>query len=150
MSSEDTNKRVEGEVTDSPVSSSSSSTANSTPSDNLGIKYVDSRWSDDPSGWKYEDTSKAGEVPAEKVQPQGLETSSDDSWEGFCFVVVRKHPKPQEGKEDNAKRQITFEIVIKSPHLLSVCKEVMCNLRGVSWTSAPVTVRPSLSAGVSV
>ena len=111
-----------------------------TPASSLDVKYVDSRYKEeDPSGWEYEDTPNPGDVPAELVQPLGIETT-DDSWDEYCFVVVRKYPTPEEKASGN--RQIVFEIVIKSVYLLKACKDVIGDVRGLSWSSQPVTVRP--------
>ena len=131
-------------TTNTPPSPSPSPTladSDKTPSPKLEIKYVDSKYSEDPKGWQYEDTSNPAGVPAELVQPVGMDTSGDDSWDEFCFVVVRRHPKPKENNEGT--RQIAFEIVVKSPYLLKACKEVMTHVRGISWNSPPVTVSPS-------
>ena len=101
------------------------------------VKTVDHYWHAEEKAWKHKDTTS--DVPAELVQPVGSGASSDD-WEEFCFVVVRRHPKPKENNEGT--RQIAFEIVVKSPYLLKACKEVMAHVRGISWNSPPVTVSP--------
>ena len=107
---------------------------------NLDIKFVDSRWFEDDDTWnlKYVDT-EGESIAAEKVQPVGVTTASDDSWDGYCFVVVREYSKPKD--KDDKNLQISFKVIIKSAHLLKACMEVMGTLRGVSWNSPPVTVR---------
>lgn len=126
----------------SSSASSSSSTSATTVEEqtplNLDIKFVDSRYEEEKNVWEYEDTKNL-DIPAEQVQPLGTNTADDkNSWEKYCFVVVRKHLRVPQGQP----RTIVIEIVIKSPYLRTACKEVMQGLSGISWVSEPLTVRP--------
>ncbi|KAH9925953.1 P-loop containing nucleoside triphosphate hydrolase protein [Epithele typhae] len=145
ISAEPSTSTAESTPSTSSTGADTASTTPSTPAEpsdfHLDIKYVDSRYKEDPEGWENEDTPNAGDVAAELVQPLGMETS-DESWDGYCFVVVRKHPTPEE--KANGNRQIRFEIVLKSRYLVQACQEVMGDLPGISWTSQPVTLRPQL------
>lgn len=102
---------------------------------NLDIKFVDSQWDEESDSWKYNDTVNP-DTPAELVQPMGAEATDSNSWEEYCFVVVRKLSKNSE----NPRRTITFEIILKSPYLIQACRNVMADVRGISWTSQPITV----------
>ena len=136
---------ISGNAMSDKASTPFDSTAPTTPSPaehcaalKLDVKIVDSRYKEkDPCGWEYEATHNAGDVPAELVQPLGID-ASEDSWAEYCFVVVRKHPTPQE--QAKGTKQIVFEIVIKSVYLLKACKDVIGDVRGLSWSSQPVTV----------
>ncbi|RPD62803.1 P-loop containing nucleoside triphosphate hydrolase protein [Lentinus tigrinus ALCF2SS1-6] len=110
------------------------------PSLELGIKYVDSKYDEEKNVWDYEDTSNP-DVAAELVQPVGTDTSDENSdWSKFCFVVVRKYSRAQE----KHKRTISFEVVIKSSYLRTACRDVMQQVRGISWVSEPLTLDPKL------
>lgn len=100
---------------------------------NLKIKRVDHFWSTWSKGWKYRNTGSS--VIAEAVRPVGNGTTNDP-WQNFCFVVVRKFPQQQNDLED----EIKYKIVIKSPYLLKACKDVIGNVPGVSWTAEPLEV----------
>lgn len=104
----------------------------------LDIKFVDSRWEEASDSWKYTDTDNP-DTPAEQVQRIGAEATDSSSWEEYCFVVIRKH---SEASKDS-KPTITFEIVLKSLYLIKACRNVMADIRGVSWNSQPVTVSAS-------
>lgn len=99
----------------------------------LKIKRVDHFWSNWSKGWKYRNTGSS--VIAEAVRPVGNGTTNDP-WQNFCFVVVRKFPQQQNDLED----EIKYKIVIKSPYLLKACKDVIGNVPGVSWTAEPLEV----------
>ncbi|PIL28931.1 hypothetical protein GSI_08978 [Ganoderma sinense ZZ0214-1] len=101
---------------------------------NLDVKFVDSRWDEESDSWKYNDTANP-DIPAELVQPMGAEAAGSRSWEEFCFVVVRKHSR-------GLRPTITFEIILKSPYLITACKNVMADVRGVSWNSQPIRLDP--------
>ena len=101
----------------------------------LDIKYVDSRYDDEKETWKYEDTANP-EVPAELVDPVGTRATSEDDWEKFCFVVVRKHTRT----DDSRRTKVSIEFVIKSDHLRAALKAVMVNVSGISWVSEPLEV----------
>ena len=128
------------------ASTPTASTAPTTPSPaedsaalNLDVKFVNSRYKvKDPCGWEYEDTRDGGDVPAELVQPLGIDVS-EDSWTKYCFVVVRRYPTPEQ--QARGIRQIVFEIVVKSEYLLKACEDVIGGGNGISWSSPPVTVR---------
>ncbi|PIL28925.1 hypothetical protein GSI_08972 [Ganoderma sinense ZZ0214-1] len=106
---------------------------------NLDVKFVDSRWDEETDSWKYNDTANP-DIAAELVQPMGADATDSDSWEAYCFVVVRKHSKMSE----DSRRTITFEIVLKSPYLITACQSVMADVRGVSWTSQPINLDPKM------
>ena len=97
------------------------------------IKCVDHYWNADDKAWKHKDTTS--DIPAELVQPVGSGASSDD-WEEFCFVVVRRLPDPRRPHEQT----IGFKVVVKSPHLLNVCRDIIGQVPGLSWNSQPVEV----------
>lgn len=102
------------------------------------IKYVDSRYDEDKDSWEYEDTVNA-ETPAEHVVPIGSDTTkSNAGWEEYCFVVVRKYSRPP---DDKSKSKISFSLIINSPYLRAVCKEVMAEARDISWLSEPLEVK---------
>ena len=137
---------ISGDTTSDKVSTPVAPIAPTTPPSvenpttfKLDVKFVDSRYKEkDPCGWEHEDTLNAGDVPAELVQSLGVD-ASEDSWAKYCFVVVRKHPTPEQQARDIM--QIVIEIVIKSEYLLKACKEVIGGNSRISWSSQPVTVR---------
>ncbi|KAF8491026.1 P-loop containing nucleoside triphosphate hydrolase protein [Gautieria morchelliformis] len=94
------------------------------PALTLKIKKVDhvySRWS---KKWKYQ-TSGSNAIPEPmSLSPDG----NDDSWQQFCFVVVREIPR-REALEPY------FQIVVKSPYLLKACKDVIGEVEGISWNN---------------
>ena len=144
MSAELANVNAETSTSDPSTPSVSTAPTTPPPSDGLPIfkldvKYVDAKYNEeDPAGWQNEDTPNPGDVPAELVQPLGMETS-DDSWDDYCFVIVRKHPTPEQKAQGD--RQVCFEIVVKSSYLLKACKDVIGDISGLSWDSQPVIVR---------
>ncbi|KAI0708424.1 P-loop containing nucleoside triphosphate hydrolase protein [Earliella scabrosa] len=102
------------------------------------VKRVDHYWNAEDQAWKHKDTTS--DVPAELVQPVGSGASSDD-WEEFCFVVVRGLPDPWAAAQEQT---ISFKIVVKSPHLLNVCRGIIGQVPGLSWNSQPVELDPQL------
>lgn len=109
------------------------------PSPNLKIKKVDYYWSSWSKTWKYKNTGS-------KVTPDSVgfgsmltspSTASNDPWQGFCFVVVRKLP----GADEVPSVEPTFQVVVKSPYLVSACKRVMGYIPGISWSADPLEVR---------
>ncbi|KAJ3556388.1 hypothetical protein NM688_g2058 [Phlebia brevispora] len=102
---------------------------------NLKIKRVDHYWSRWTKQWKYKNTGD--KVKPEKV-PLGS-PSGNDAWRDYCFVVVRKLPKA-----DELAQEPTYHIVIKSPYLVQACKNVVQEIRGVSWNSEPLQLSPEL------
>ena len=107
----------------------------------LGIKYVDRSYNLDLKKLECKDTEEKSRMPAELVQPLGMD-ASDDGWDDYCFVMVRNLPRSDQLYSNEEDRSITFEFVIKSPYLAKACKEVMGS-RGcaISWNILPVTVR---------
>ena len=112
----------------------SSTTALMTPTvalapPNLKVKRVDHYWSTWQKTWKYKNMGA-------KVTPEAshLLTSSNgnDPWQAFCFVVVRKLPRNPDEADP------TFQVVIKSPYLVSACKHVIGDVPGISWTAEPL------------
>ncbi|KAI0329767.1 P-loop containing nucleoside triphosphate hydrolase protein [Cubamyces sp. BRFM 1775] len=110
---------------------------------NLKIKRVDhyfSRWSEQ---WKYRNTGSS--VVVEAVPPGPVAsvanavTPSNDPWQEFCFVVVRKLPQERKSKESP-----TYKVVIKSPYLVKACTDVMKYVPGLSWTVGPIELDPRL------
>lgn len=102
------------------------------PLPSLKVKRVDyyySRWS---KSWKYKNT---GEKVTPETIPVGA-SSGNDQWAAFCFVVVRKLPRKDEGEEP------TFQVYIKSPYLLQACKDVIQKQPGLSWNADPLQVGP--------
>ena len=144
MASTNSGSDTEAATSTSPTLASTSSDSVDVPPLNLDVKFVDSRWDEESDSWKYTDTANP-DVPAEQVQPVGAEATDTNSWAEYCFVVVRKHSK----ESKNSKRTITFEIVLKSPYLITACRNVMADIRGVSWDSEPITVSTSGSTRFS-
>lgn len=143
MSSSTSNSSSSSSVGPTP---STPTTVEDLPSLELGIKYVDSKYDEEKNVWDYEDTTNP-DVPAELVQPVGTDTSDENSdWGKFCFIVVRKHSRAQE----KHKRTISFEVVIKSSYLRTACRDVMQQVRGVSWVSEPLTVSIAFSRSGSL
>ncbi|PIL28926.1 hypothetical protein GSI_08973 [Ganoderma sinense ZZ0214-1] len=101
---------------------------------NLDVKFIDSRWDERYQSWMYNDTANP-EIPAELVQPVGTEAEGSDCREKYCFVVVRKYSR-------DLVPTINFEIVLKSPYLITACKNVMADVPGVSWNSEPIRLDP--------
>lgn len=111
----------------------------------LDVKQVESRYNDSKDAWDYKDITDTS-VPAERVQPVGTNTAHDESWNKYCFVVVRKHEEAEsKGKADDGDKKkkdaISFDIVVKSPYLRDVCHEAMAGVHGISWVSEPLEVR---------
>ena len=140
MASTNSSSGSEAEVvTSSPPTPATAASSVDVAPLNLDVKFVDSRWDEESDSWKHSDTTNP-DIPAEQVQPMGAEATDSDSWEQYCFVVVRKHSKTSE----NSRRTITFEIVLKSPYLITACRNIMSDVRGVSWNSQPITVSTSV------
>jgi len=99
------------------------------PSPNLKIKKVDhfySRWS---KKWKYQN-SGSNAIPEVMAPPMD---GKDDSWQQFCFVVVREIPRSED-------LEPYFQIEVKSQYLLKACKDVIAEVQGVSWNAVPLEV----------
>ncbi|OSC99323.1 P-loop containing nucleoside triphosphate hydrolase protein [Trametes coccinea BRFM310] len=103
------------------------------PPPNLKVKKVDHYWSNWSRAWKYKNTGS--NFAAESIRPV-----ANDPWQNFCFVVVRTFPSPRYEE----KGEITYKIVIKSPYLLKICKDVIKQVPGVSWTAEPLELDPNL------
>ncbi|KAI9069058.1 P-loop containing nucleoside triphosphate hydrolase protein [Trametes sanguinea] len=103
------------------------------PPPNLKMKKVDHYWSNWSRAWKYKNTGS--NIAAEAVRPV-----ANDPWQNVCSVVVRRFPHPR----DAEKEEIAYQIVIKSPYLLKICKDVIKQVPGVSWTAEPLELDPQL------
>jgi hypothetical protein len=68
-----------------------------------------------------------------------LDPGKEDPWAEFCFVVVRTIPQVE--NEDSV---ITYKVVIKSPYLLTACKEVIQDVPGLSWNAITHELDPQL------
>ena len=97
------------------------------------VKTVDLYWNAEEKAWKHKNTTS--DIPAELVQPVGRGASSD-AWKEFCFVVLRRLPDPRDPHEQT----IDFKVVVTSPHLLNVCRDIIGQVPGLSWNSQPVKV----------
>lgn len=69
---------------------------------------------------------RAGPVTATYV-------GKEDLWTQFCFIVVRMVPQPED-------EGISYKVVVKSPYLLTACKDVIQDVPGLSWNSVPLEV----------
>lgn len=100
------------------------------PPPNVKVKRLDyyySRWS---KSWKYKNM---GEKVTPEMAPIGGTTSSgNDPWQGYCFVVIRTISRKEE--------EPTFQVVLKSPYLITACKDVIQDVPGISWTADPLQV----------
>lgn len=101
----------------------------------LQVKRVDRVFDANRHTWKYEDTAENADP---QIPPGGKTLDGSDVWQSFCFVVVRQIPPPRSlpGIEP------TVGIIIKSPHLRAVCKDVIGISSQGSWTIDPLEVRP--------
>lgn len=118
-----------------------SSTANLMPQQhsppeppNLKVKRVDHYYSSWSKCWKYKNSGSAV-IP--EMRTNVNRNNTNDPWQGYCFVVVRKLPKKSDAE---IGAEPTFQIVIKSPYLLKACNYVMQDIPGVSWTAQPLEV----------
>lgn len=91
--------------------------------------YYYSKWS---RKWKYTPTSSTA-LPELRAGPAAADPGKEDPWAQFCFVVVRTIPQAEDS-------EITYKVVVKSPYLLSACKEVIQEVKGVSWNAIPLEV----------
>ena len=114
-------------------SSSDSPTSTSTPL----LKRVDRVFDTTTRVWGCEDT-KVESFPS--VLSGGRATDGYDVWHSVHFVVVRHMPADSSSKEEPA-----VTIIIKSTQLRDVCKEVIGELPGLSWTVDPLEVRANRS-----
>ncbi|KAI0672088.1 P-loop containing nucleoside triphosphate hydrolase protein [Trametes maxima] len=120
------------------VAPSSSNGNSSPPVANLKVKRVDNYYSTWSKAWKYRNSGS-------NINPEAILTvgngsrDGNDPWQSYCFVVVRKIPKP--GDEQG---EPTFQVVVKSPYLLQACKDVIKKVQGVSWTAEPLELDPHL------
>ncbi|KAI0922719.1 hypothetical protein AcV5_009616 [Taiwanofungus camphoratus] len=105
------------------------------PVPNLKVKRVDFYYSNWTKSWKYR--SSSSKVTPEMIRPMGNGVNDSDPWQSYCFVVVRKMPRDQQ-------LEPTFQVVVKSPYLLTACKDVIQQVPGLSWTSEPVELDPQL------
>ncbi|OSX56736.1 hypothetical protein POSPLADRAFT_1050435 [Postia placenta MAD-698-R-SB12] len=101
----------------------------STTAPTLEVKHVDYYCSTQTRQWAYRDTSLLSR-PA-TIPPD------NDPWRSFCFVVIRTIPI-KHGAEP------TFHIVVKSPVLRAICRDVMQFIKGVSWSDEPLQLSPDL------
>lgn len=115
----------------------------SLPPPALKVKKVDyfySRWS---KKWKYQNSGS--NVVPEVMTTLPAADGKDDTWQAFCFVVVRKMPNVQVGKE----AEPYFRIVVKSPYLLKACVDVVGEIPGLSWNAVPLEVRHNIWRSIS-
>ncbi|KZP28708.1 hypothetical protein FIBSPDRAFT_1039447 [Athelia psychrophila] len=109
----------------------------SLPPVSLKVKRLDYYYSKWSRKWKYQPTS-SNTLPEMRAGPAAaLEPGKEDPWAQFCFVVVRTIPQA----EDQA---ITYKVDIKSPYLLTACKEVIQDVPGLSWNAIPLELDPQL------
>lgn len=97
----------------------------STTAPTLEVKYVDYYRITQTRQWAYRDTgslSRPATIPPD-----------NDPWRSFCFVVICTIPI-KHGAEP------TFHIVVKSPVLRAICRDVMQFIKGVSWSDEPLQV----------
>ena len=101
----------------------------------MSFKRVDHYYNTGDKAWKHKDTDS--ELPAEAAQPVGGVAVTDNDWDKFDFVVVRKLPDPRRPYDNPT---VTFKVVLKSSHLLNACREVIGEVPRLSWNSKPVEV----------
>ncbi|KAH8080729.1 P-loop containing nucleoside triphosphate hydrolase protein [Cristinia sonorae] len=106
------------------------------PPPSLKVKRVDHYWSSWSKTWKYK--NMGAKVTPEASHMLTSSGSGNDPWGQFCFVVVRKLPRNPEESE------ATFQVVIKSPYLISACKHVVGEVPGISWTAEPLELDPQI------
>ncbi|KAH9903157.1 P-loop containing nucleoside triphosphate hydrolase protein [Cubamyces lactineus] len=110
----------------------------SLPPVNLKVKRVDYYYSKWSKVWKYKNTGSS-------FNPEVLFTVGNgnpdgpDPWQSYCFVVVRKLPQA-----NDEPCEPTFDVVVKSPYLLTACKDVIQTVPGISWTAEPLELDPYL------
>ncbi|KAJ8473066.1 hypothetical protein ONZ51_g8110 [Trametes cubensis] len=108
------------------------------PPVNLKVKRVDyyySRWS---KVWKYRNTGSSFNPEVLLTVGNGNPDNSDP-WQSYCFVVVRKLPQ-----SNDESSEPTFNVVVKSPYLLTACKNVIQTVPSISWTAEPLELDPYL------
>ncbi|KAH9834774.1 P-loop containing nucleoside triphosphate hydrolase protein [Rhodofomes roseus] len=96
----------------------------------LQVKRVDHVYNIASRVWTYEDT-KAQTEP--QVLRGGKMADGSDAWRSYCFVVVRQIPMQQV-----AGAEPTVSIAVKSPYLVTACKNVIGEVPTISWTVNPV------------
>ena len=104
----------------------------------MSIKTVDYEWNASTKAYQYQDSTS--DVPAELFQPEGGDGgggASIDDWKEYVFVVVRTMPDPRSFSNDQT---VKFKIVVKDPHLVKACREIIGEVPGLSWNSEPVEV----------
>lgn len=107
------------------------------PPPNLKIKHVNSKYDERSGKSIYEDVPEHVLFAAELVHPVGDETTDVESdWSKYCFVVVRHHSLDHRTK----RVTITVSCCTMDDDLITVCRQVMHNVRGISWHSKPLTV----------
>ncbi|KAI0325259.1 P-loop containing nucleoside triphosphate hydrolase protein [Cubamyces sp. BRFM 1775] len=105
---------------------------------NLKVKRVDHFYSKWSKVWKYRNTGSS-------FNPEVLLTvgsgnpDGTDPWQSYCFVIVRKLPQ-----SNDEPSEPTFNVVVKSPYLLTACKDVVQTIPGISWTAEPLQLDPYL------
>ena len=117
--------------------SSSTDSPTSTPL----LKRVDRVFDTTTRVWGCEDT-KVESFPS--VLSGGRAKDGYDVWHSVHFVVVRNMPADSSSKEEP-----TVTIVIKSPQLRDVCRQIIGELPGLSWTVDPLEVRVTRLFGSS-
>ncbi|EIW53171.1 P-loop containing nucleoside triphosphate hydrolase protein [Trametes versicolor FP-101664 SS1] len=108
------------------------------PPANFKIKRVDNYYSSWSKAWKFRNTGSSFNPEALITVGNGAR-DGNDPWQSYCFVVVRKLPKPS---DDGGEP--TYQVVVKSPYLLKACKDVIQKVQGVSWTAEPLELDPHL------
>ena len=89
---------------------------------------------------EYENINESNWIPAERLQPLGIDIYDDTVHERLPFYFIR-HPQPKHQHNDPETTSHTFEFVIRSPYLLEAFRHVTESDSGISWNTPPVTVR---------
>lgn len=100
---------------------------------NIKVKRVDHYWSNWSKAWKYKNSGSGAIAESGPASGSGGNVK-DDPWGQYCFVVIRKLPKSDEGGDP------TFTVVLKSPYLIQACKHVIQDVPGISWNAVPLEV----------
>jgi len=94
------------------------------------VKRVDHVYNMQTRMWTYEDTKVLDEP---QILHGGKMSDGSDAWQSYCFVVVRKIP-PQTAPGTEP----TVSLTIKSPYLITACKNVIGAVATMSWTVDPL------------
>ncbi|KZT64964.1 P-loop containing nucleoside triphosphate hydrolase protein [Daedalea quercina L-15889] len=110
-------------------------------SPSLRVQRLDHVYQPEKYTWTYQKTKVQS---TSQVLHGGKTSDGIDVWQSFCFVVVRKIPPAG----SPAGSEPTVSVTIKNPYLRTVCKDIVGDIPGLSWTVDPLELSTDLLISV--